>query len=328
MHTDRIHFTSDGHRLSAWLDRPESAEPHSAVVLIHGSGPTSLEQEPRYLAIRKAFTQTGLACLMWDKPGCGHSEGERRQIQSYRERAGEVVAALDWLNGRSDIDPSRIGLWGISEGVWISAMVASERRDVHWVILVSGPSSTLAYAAEYIARINLKLDGHSRAEIESHLTTIRQCFQLLESGAPFEAFLEVSESMRANSFFQLTGWSKLSHADWEDHVSRENVQADTRALLRGVKCPVLAVFGEQDSQVDWRTSMRVHQQILREAGNADVTVTTFAGANHNMRRCGTGSVRETRSGGQGEYVAGYVETMVEWLQQRAMPDTATRYDAR
>lgn len=316
MYTERVHVVSNGRRLSAWLDLPETAEPHPAIILVHGSGPTNLEQEPRYRAIREAFTCAGLACLMWDKPGCGRSDGKQQQIQSHRERACEVVAAVESLSRRRDVDPARIGLWGISEGAWISALVASECSDVAWAILVSGPSATLARAAEYIAHTNLKIEGHSQAEIEAHLKTIRRCFQLLEARAPFEAFLAASEAMRANSFFQLTGWSKLSRADWEDPTLRENLQTDTRALLKGVRCPVLAVFGEKDSQVDWRKSMAVHQRVLQAAGHTDATVKAFAGANHNLRKCGTGSVRETRSGGQGAYVPGYIEAMVGWLKRR------------
>ena len=48
---------------------------------------------------------------MWDKSGQGCSSGKYTSRFPVRERAAEVLAALELLKQRDDIDTSRIGAW-------------------------------------------------------------------------------------------------------------------------------------------------------------------------------------------------------------------------
>ena len=70
-------------------------------------------------------------------------------------------------------------------------------------------------------------------------------------------------------------------------------------------------FGERDTIVNVRESARVYAEDLGRAGNPDVTVVTFPGADHVLFRSETGGQAEllrSFAAPQKPYVPGYLET--------------------
>jgi len=67
---------------------------------------------------------------------------------------------------------------------------------------------------------------------------------------------------------------------------------DPAADLAKVRCPVLAVVGEKDVQVDPALNLPAIRQALAASGNADATVAELPGLNHLFQTCTTGAVSE------------------------------------
>jgi hypothetical protein len=90
---------------------------------------------------------------------------------------------------------------------------------------------------------------------------------------------------------------------------------DNRAILRKVKCPVLAIYGELDHQVDPVKNMPILEEGLKEAGNKDFTVKKLPGLNHAFQTAVTGSeyeyirIEETIS-------PAVLRLMAEWIKGR------------
>jgi len=82
------------------------------------------------------FLARGVATLAFDGPGQGEAEYEF-PIRGDYEVA--VKAVMDWLERRSDVDTSRIGLWGVSLGGYYSARAAAFEKRVRACIALSGP---------------------------------------------------------------------------------------------------------------------------------------------------------------------------------------------
>lgn len=61
-------------------------------------------------------------------------------------------------------------------------------------------------------------------------------------------------------------------------------------LLQNVDCPVLALFGEMDMNVDWQKTKRLYEKTLGMKN--DLTVKSFPGCNHNLFECQTGGFFE------------------------------------
>lgn len=82
------------------------------------------------------FLARGMATLAFDGPGQGEAEYEF-PIRGDYEVA--VKAVMDWLERRSDVDTSRIGLWGVSLGGYYSARAAAFEKRVKACTALSGP---------------------------------------------------------------------------------------------------------------------------------------------------------------------------------------------
>ena len=89
-------------------------------------------------------------------------------------------------------------------------------------------------------------------------------------------------------------------------------------LLSGLDIHVLALFGEKDTNLNWRRTKALYESTIGENPHATLSVRTFPNANHLISLTETGSVREVE--GQlirsGEKAAGYYDIQVDWLRRR------------
>lgn len=99
---------ADGTRLAGWfLAHPQ---PRGTVLLLHGFGVNHFG----LVHLAYDFFAQGLQCLLFDFRGHGASEGEVTTL-GLRERQ-DVLGALAYLRSRGDVDPDRIGVYGVSMG--------------------------------------------------------------------------------------------------------------------------------------------------------------------------------------------------------------------
>ncbi len=122
----------EGTTLAATIYAPATPGPHPAMIFVHGQGTTSREEfteQAVYLA------RAGVVTMTYDKRTIGYSFRHR----DFRLLADDVLAALDVLRDRPDVDPSRAGLWGVSEGSWVIPLAAAD-SSVGFVVLVSAPN--------------------------------------------------------------------------------------------------------------------------------------------------------------------------------------------
>jgi uncharacterized protein len=91
---------------------------------------------------------------------------------------------------------------------------------------------------------------------------------------------------------------------------------DPAVALRKVRCPVLALNGPLDLQVDPAQNLPPISAALKQAGNSDVTVRELPGLNHLFQHCQTGS--PTEYGKIDETMSPEVPQIVaDWILQRA-----------
>ena len=127
---EEVTFRNGAVSLAGTLTLPSGIKPHPAVVFIHGSGPDSRENYSFYAEL---FARHGIATLIYDKRGVGASTGDWRRVH-FRDLAEDALAGVRLLRSHKDIDASRIGLWGGSNGGWVAPLAASLSNDVAFVI--------------------------------------------------------------------------------------------------------------------------------------------------------------------------------------------------
>ena len=142
LQTIELH-TGDGLRLKGWFS-PGRAR--SGVALVHGlfSNRAQLLPEAALLA------RHGHGVLLFDSRASGESEG---QLASWGDRERfDVLAALEFLSARPDVDPRRIGAYGFSVAAAPVALVAAADPRLRAVALAaSWPSMRAALANDFPA---------------------------------------------------------------------------------------------------------------------------------------------------------------------------------
>ncbi|CAI7620692.1 unnamed protein product [Penicillium pancosmium] len=129
--TEKITYPSHGETVAGVLYYPTNVTNPPGVVI---TGPYSFvkEQAPLQLA------DEGYAALIFDPRTVGESTGEPRRQENPKMKNEDMVAGLDYLSTRGDVDSSRLFLVGICQGGPESLDVASYDDRVAGVASVSG----------------------------------------------------------------------------------------------------------------------------------------------------------------------------------------------
>jgi dienelactone hydrolase len=150
-----VTFTNGGVTLHGTVVAPPGGTKLPGLVMVHGSGAHSRED---YRDQAEAFARQGIATLIYDKRTEGYSQFER----SYSTLADDALAAVAALRKRPEVDPARVGVWGLSEGGWVAPLAASRSSDVAFVVTLGAngvePSRQQAWAVENQLR-RLGMDG-------------------------------------------------------------------------------------------------------------------------------------------------------------------------
>ncbi|MEO6950433.1 MAG: alpha/beta fold hydrolase [Polyangia bacterium] len=126
----------DGTRISGLFGVPEGAGSFPAVVFCVGF---SLVKEVWLLDFARHLRRSGFATLNIDYRTFGESGGERRCRLSPRMQVQDVRAGLDFLQAQQSVDPTRLGVFGVSLGATIAAGTAAVDRRVRGGVIVAGP---------------------------------------------------------------------------------------------------------------------------------------------------------------------------------------------
>ncbi|QKV81492.1 S9 family peptidase [Amycolatopsis sp. Hca4] len=142
---DEVSFRNGGVTLHGTVVAPPGGTKLPGLVMVHGSGAHSRDD---YRDQAEAFARQGIATLIYDKRTEGYSQFER----SYATLADDALAAVSALRKRSDVDPARVGVWGLSEGGWVAPLAASRSPDVAFVVTLGAngvePARQQSWAVE------------------------------------------------------------------------------------------------------------------------------------------------------------------------------------
>ena len=124
-----VTFQSQGVTCSGWLYLPDGVAPGTRLPAIVMANAISAVREITLPGYAERFAAAGFGALVFDYRRFGASEGEPRNHLDPHDQQQDVRNALTWLRAQPEIDPERIGGWGISlGGVHMLALGAYDRR--------------------------------------------------------------------------------------------------------------------------------------------------------------------------------------------------------
>ncbi|MDZ4057243.1 MAG: alpha/beta hydrolase [Polynucleobacter sp.] len=287
------------------LTYPDSGTSFPAVVLVAGTGPhtrdAGMSLHKTLAVLADHLTRQGFAVLRYDKRGVGLTGGALHPGPTTKDYAADALAAVRFLKIQPNIDPSRIGLVGHSEGGIIAAMVAAEApQDVGFIVMLAGTglpgidNQTLQGGAfaraegvpEPLILLNQKLErvllgiSISKLSHQDALNAMQLATQNL-SDQDKETLEIPAQGLPAEAF-------ESSLSPWFRHF----LALDPREYLENVKCPVLALVGEKDLQVPPAENLEGIKRALERGENSRATVLQLPGINHNLQTARTGKLSE------------------------------------
>ncbi|TMR89161.1 alpha/beta hydrolase [Nonomuraea basaltis] len=218
----------------------------SGVVLVHGAGAGTPRE--KLLGEAVAFARQGLSVLIYDKRSEGYSLFER----SYAQLADDALGAVETLKKQPEVDPGKVGIWGLSEGGWVAPLAASRSGDISFVILVGANAlqplrqQTWAVAAGLRkAGVSGSLVGHAEPKL----------YRAIADGGMFP-----------------------------------EPYHDPEAVLARLRQPVLGIWGVNDLLTPPRETPPIMARALEDGGNRQYTFRFFADAEHAAHQTPDGGV--------------------------------------
>ncbi len=299
-----------GAALAGTLTMPSGGRPVAAVLLLSGAGfqdrcETLYGHQPlKVLADR--LTRKGLAVLRVDdrSTGAATSDDLHATPESF---AADALAGVRFLAARPGIDSTRIGLVGHAEGALSAAIVAAQFAEVSFVVMLAG--------------LGIRWDENAQLAEAERLGRLETSQEV--TAASLELNERIFAAVRAEPAWKLRDAAiRGAIVDWRaslagdaklefDHLSREHpdcwnrlaerfaqpqyryyLNVDPRLFIRRVTCPVLALWGGQDTEVIPEPNLMALEAALRAGGNRQYAMRVLPELNHLFQHSTTGLAEE------------------------------------
>ncbi len=291
--------------LAGTLFVPSASGAHPAVVFVHGSGPETREVS-NFLADR--LTREGFASLTLDKRGAGASTGDWREAD-FTDLANDVLACVQILKARPDINRSKIGIVGQSQAGWIAPLAAALSSDVAFMALISGPAVPVWREGWWDTEFRMRERGLLPDEIAKALAILRLNDEVTRTGQRFEDLQKSIEAVRGEAWFPALGFQQTPPVDAPfRRFYRRIIDFDPQAILQRMSVPSLWLFGDRDAEMPAADSAAILEE-LRAQGK-DIAIKTFRGADHALFI----APESGQSFRWPRVFPGYVETLTDWIK--------------
>ncbi|MGY3215473.1 alpha/beta hydrolase family protein [Mucilaginibacter sp. HD30] len=301
--------TKTGNTIAGTLTIPSSGNVSKIVVLITGSGPQNRNEELQgmdhrpFLVLSDWLTRNGIAVLRYDDRGVGKSTGNFAAATT-ADFADDTEAAVKYIQVRPDLNKLSIGLIGHSEGGMIAPMVAARNNAVKFICLLAAPGVPMTELGLQQQKDQLRMAGTAEEAMKLSTSMVQNVFKTIVdnpqlSNAALKAKVD-TVLLGALSAFPPKTFAKESKQDMANKITTQFLSAWYRYALSlkpadyltQIKCPVLAINGTLDIQVENITNLAAIKAALQTAGNKNHEEVALTGLNHLFQKAKTGSMNE------------------------------------
>jgi len=310
--------------------RNNKATSYPAILLISGSGPQNRDEEVMghkpFAVIADFLTKKGFIVLRVDDRGTGKTTGNFNESTT-EDFADDVIAGIDFLKKRKDVDTLKIGLLGHSEGGMIAPMVAAKRKDIDFLVLLAGPGIK---PIDLMTEQNLAIFnsmGMSNKTQQAYGVLYKKITMTIVNGK--DSISKVNEATHVlNSWLKERDSSILNDLGLETPQKQKTyvnnmvtsldrkwfkyfLNYDPAPILKKVNAKVLVLNGNKDIQVISKSNLAGMEAALKKTSSV-FEVHEIPGVNHLFQNCITCTVNEY--GQLDETISPIVlEKIGEWL---------------
>ena len=289
--------------LSGTLVLPEGCTRQTPVlVMVSGSGLQNRDEELMehrpFAVIADALARAGYATLRYDDRGFGESTGDGNNASTYDFR-DDALAAVKFLRQRFD----KVGVIGHSEGGTIALMLAAERQ-VDFIVSLAGMVVSGKETLLWQNRITFMDAGVPAETTDVYCKALGEAIDACITGSPipsaskYDLPAALAQNLAAASMQLQTPYLKYF------------IAMDTRPLLGNITCPILAINGTKDIQVEHESNLEALRKGL--PANPRNRIEAIEGVNHLFQHCTTGAVAEYRQIEE-SFAPEALDLIVNWL---------------
>ena len=279
---ESVSFTNAQYTFNGTLTLPENYSKNTPVVLmVTGSGQQNRDEElfshKPFAVIADALARQGIASLRYDDRGWGDKSVNFADFTTDDFRQ-DAAAAIPLLRKRFN----KVGILGHSEGGTIAMMLAAEGKADFIVSLagmaISGKETLIMQNRQAMTAIGLP-----KETVDSYCNSISKALDEIASGKKANE-ININDVPQALKPVTIKA---LQQADTP--YIRHFLTVDAGKLLPEIKCPVLALNGTKDTQVDCDANTT---RIEKGLANCKHSIKKIDGVNHLFQHCNTGIVTE------------------------------------
>ena len=279
--------------LSGTFTRPIKTGAYPTVILISGSGPQNRDEElfghKPFLVLADYLTKNGIAVLRYDDRGVGKSTGDFKNATTL-DFAEDVASAISYLKTRNDVNASKIGLIGHSEGGLIAPMVAATNKEIGFIVLLAGPALP---GNKLLLLQKQKIEtamGVPSMEIAQGQKVFSDIYKIMAKNKGAEAIKTYLSSLKELPFSTDQINTIISQLDspW----MRFYINYDPSVALLKTKCALFALNGEKDLQVPCSENLNEMRTIMSKTKNKNVQFKSYPKLNHLFQTSNTGTINE------------------------------------
>ena len=240
-----------------------------AVVLVHGSGPSNMDEKVGKLTpfkdLAEGLASKGIAVIRYDKRTYAHKKQYiNKPDMSIKEEAIEdAILATELLRKDSRIDSDNIFIIGHSMGGMLAPRIDAEGGNYKGLILLAGSPRRLE---------EILIDQNK--EVLKHVNKLLQWIikrQIKKLSSKFDTMYNLTDEEAKKTSLMFGTPIKL-------YYFKEMGEHQSTNYLKDLNKPMLIMQGDKDFQVSVEKDFNLYKEILKDKTN--VTFKLYENLNH------------------------------------------------
>ena len=283
--TEEVSFSNGDVTLNGTLTLPKGySRETTALIMVTGSGQQNRDEElfehKPFAVIADALARAGVATLRYDDRGFKGYTGNITEC-TVEDFMADALAGIKVLRERF----ATVGVIGHSEGGTIALMLAAGDH-VDFMVSLAGMAVSGAETLVWQNRTALLAAGLDKDTADTYCRLLAEAFDAATKGLsmPEADKYSLPEALKQNYLAA----SMQIRLPYMAHF----ISLDMRPLLERITCPVMALNGTKDTQVDHESNLNALRNGL--GSNRMNVIEPVEGVNHLFQHCTTGAVTEYR----------------------------------
>lgn len=299
--TEEVSFTHADATLKGTLVLPEGCSRKTPVlVMVTGSGLQNRDEEifehKPFAVIADALARAGIATLRYDDRGFGQSSGDIVNCTT-EDLKNDALSGITLLRERFD----KVGVLGHSEGGTIALLLAAEGK-ADFIVSLAGNVVSGAETLLWQNRVALSSSGVPAETVDTYCKALGEAFEACVAGKPMPSAgkYDLPEALKQNL--------SMATMQLQTPYMKYFLALDARPVLGSISCPVLALNGSKDLQVEPYSNL----EALRSGLRAKAQIRCLEGLNHLFQPCTTGAISEYKEI-EVTFAPEALKLIVDWL---------------